>query len=521
MQLLVIASFLAIYIHDEFIEAIEHRENVAALWPSWLFLAGALGVLSCVSWLVSFLSSRELDRRGNTSAFTWNEVSMLVLQVTACGVFYYAVLALGWLEFVRNSVGDLLLVDELLALLPLLVFACVLWFGAYSVERRWYDALFSRWIYTGRPLFALPSRRAFVIGKVRHQILFFAVPLALLMGWREFCYMNVPKMLGLVDSGGKVIESAAKWKFFLPEAIQLAGVAAVLAFVPLILVLIWDTVPLGEGGLRDRLMGLCKKYGVGMRNLLVWRTHGTMANGAAMGFFKPVRFILLTDQLLESLPTHEVEAVMAHEVAHIKHRHIMWLAVAIVATVFLTGGVISWTTRIFGISEALPLGTSILGAMSVGSLIVVALVFGVVSRRFEWQADAFAVRHMAASLPASGEIGDGETGSHAAIVTPVAVSAMSQALSSVAELNGIGIKRLSFRHGSIYTRQVKLRDLVGQPLGEFAIDREARLVRMIALAGLIVGLGLTALDFFIPQRASVDTQKTTWDSTNSNFDSAR
>ncbi len=519
MQLLVIAAFLAIYIHDSMGDAIDNRGHSST--PAWLFLAGGLGILGCISWLVSMLSSRALDRRGNPSAFTWNEVSLLVLQVAACTLFYYAVLGLGWLDFVRSSLGDIILVDELLALAPLLVFACVLWLGAYSVERRWYDALFSRWMYTGRPLFALPSRRAFVVGKVRHQILFFAVPLALLMGWREFCYMEVPEILGLIDAHGRAIVGLSPWKYYLPEAVQLAGVAVVLSLVPLVLVFVWDTVPLGEGVLRERLMDLCRKYGVGVRNLLVWRTHGTMANGAAMGFFRPVRYILLTDQLLESLPTHEVEAVMAHEVAHIKHRHILWLAAAIVASVFLTGGVTSWIGRFAGISAESQSGATLLWILSLSSLGIVAAVFGMVSRRFEWQADAFAVRHMARSLPAAGEIGDGETGSHAAVVTQASVNAMSQALSSVAELNGIGIKRLSFRHGSIHTRQGKLRSLIGQPLGEFGIDREAKLVRLIVCIALLAGLTLSLMDFFIQPPGSVDNKKTTsWDSPTSNNASA-
>lgn len=57
----------------------------------------------------------------------------------------------------------------------------------------------------------------------------------------------------------------------------------VMAVSPLLMRFVWDAVPLGPGRLRDRLMAICERAGVRVRGLLVWRTHGTMLNGVAMG----------------------------------------------------------------------------------------------------------------------------------------------------------------------------------------------------------------------------------------------
>ncbi|QKK09010.1 MAG: hypothetical protein HND58_13120 [Planctomycetota bacterium] len=91
--------------------------------------------------------------------------------------------------------------------------------------------------------------------------------------------------------------------------LQLLGVVALLAFLPLALRLLWDTVPLGPGGLRDGLVAMCGRYRVRVRNILVWRTHGAMINGAVVGLLPRLRYIVLTDALLETLSGAQVEAV--------------------------------------------------------------------------------------------------------------------------------------------------------------------------------------------------------------------
>ena len=502
MQILVIAAFLAIYIHDALGGGLLYGAFPGAVAP--LFLGLLLCMLVAIGWTISTLARRSLDRGVDAGAFAWHDLAMTGLQFAGCAVYYFAIIILGWMDWIRDIIGNLVMIDECLAILPLLCFFAALWWGAYPIERRWHDALFNRWLHTGRPIFVPPGRADFVISRVRNQVLFFAVPLAILLGWREVGTTIIPRLAGMLDPGGAPLPDIPLWKLIGLEVTRLAGVAVIFLCVPLILVNIWDTIPLGSGPLRDRLLALCERNSVRLRQLLVWRTHGTMANGAAMGLIRPIRYILLTDQLLESLSLPQLEAVMSHEVAHIRHRHILWLAATALATILFIGGLSNWYERLTVGSSGVPDIRSV-GALTTFSLGAVFLVFGAVSRRFEWQADAFAVRDLAKNLPAPDEIGDALSGAHASTVTPQAAAAMAGALAAVADLNGVNPRRPDFRHGSIYSRQVRIRNLVGSPLDEFPIDRTCGAIKIAACIACATGIALFALDFaFSSDTGSVD-----------------
>lgn len=109
-------------------------------------------------------------------------------------------------------------------------------------------------------------------------------------------------------------------------------------------------------------------------------------------------------------------------------------------------------------------------------------VFFYVSRRFEWQADAFAVRHLSVHPSNSSE------------VTEEAAMAMSGALRAVATLNGIRESMFTWRHGSIADRRRRVMDLVGRDVRDFPIDRTVRRIRWISVvliaASLFIGTQL-------------------------------
>jgi len=121
-----------------------------------------------------------------------------------------------------------------------------------------------------------------------------------------------------------------------------------------------------------------------------------------------------------------------------------------------------------------------LGASALSLAIAVA-AFGYVSRRFEWQADAFAVKHISAHNP--------PTDDPAAVwlpsptVTRPAIAAMCGALETVAVANHIQRGRFTFRHGSIATRIDRLLALESVPLEKLPIDAVSRRVKWAILAG--------------------------------------
>ena len=96
------------------------------------------------------------------------------------------------------------------------------------------------------------------------------------------------------------------------------------------------------------------------------------------------------------------------------------------------------------------------------------------SRRFEWQADAFAAKQLSRDEPG------------ATAVTQESADAMCGALGAVARLNHMNPNARSFRHGSITTRQRRLQRLVGLPLEKLPIDRATRWIKW----GIVVGVGI-------------------------------
>jgi STE24 endopeptidase len=268
---------------------------------------------------------------------------------------------------------------------------------------------------------------------------------------------------------------------------------AVFILAPLIIRGIWDTVPLPAGEVRRHLTQLCRDHRVRVRDLLLWRTFGGTINGAVMGFFAPVRYILLTDALLDLLPKNQIEAVMVHELAHVRKHHMFWLLVSGFGTITLLLGVflpaLVYAHR--GLIRAAPMAHIPMPAIGETGLSIAAAaltclcgawIFGWISRRFERQADSFAVQHLAHQ--AGWQVG----GNGGLVVDPESAAVMAQALQSVADLNHMSVTRSSWRHGSIRWRQEYLYGLVGQPADRLAIDRLVGRIKIAALLAAVAGL---------------------------------
>ena len=65
---------------------------------------------------------------------------------------------LGWLETIRSLTGDLVAVDEIIAMLPTIIGVAASWWLFYPLERRVREALLMRQLDEGRPVFGLPDR---------------------------------------------------------------------------------------------------------------------------------------------------------------------------------------------------------------------------------------------------------------------------------------------------------------------------------------------------------------------------
>jgi Zn-dependent protease with chaperone function len=495
LQLWLIALLAIVYIHDEpgMPAAQSSAVGFSVAHLAWVVLPFV--ALAFMVHMVCRFAAREMDRRGSLRAVDAAERMLGLSRGLAVLMHGAAVFSAGWVELVRGVLGNWIMLDEIVSILPPVLTIVAGWWSYYPIERRLRESMWVRVLEEGHPAYPTPSRWQFVWSNIRHQVLFVLGPLILIGVWSEE-WRRLLALHGegiLSDFAGWVRQSAYSEPIHLVG--QLGGVVAVLAISPLLMRAVWDARPIGPGPLRDRLMAICERAGVRVRGLLVWRTHGSMLNGAAMGLVAPLRYILLTDALLDQLPERQVESVMAHEVGHAKHHHIPWMLFALLASmgmalvVLLVGALVLMPVVAVVAAPELRriMATQLVaGSLQVlGTLAMLAFSFGAfgwISRRFEWQADAFAAKTISREDPAN------------RVVTQESVDSMCGALQSVARLNHLPANRRSFRHGSISHRQQRLRRLVGVRLDRLPIDRACRWIK----AGIVTGVVLVVLVLAIP-----------------------
>ncbi|MCP3954657.1 MAG: M48 family metalloprotease [Desulfobacterales bacterium] len=87
----------------------------------------------------------------------------------------------------------------------------------------------------------------------------------------------------------------------------------------------WGCKPLEAGIHRDRIEALCKQARVTCADILNWPIFGgRMLTAGVMGLVNRFRYILVTDALLQHLSCDEIDAVIAHEIGHVKKHHLQF-----------------------------------------------------------------------------------------------------------------------------------------------------------------------------------------------------
>jgi STE24 endopeptidase len=435
-------------------------------WPALIALALPMASGLLMIGVRVALGRRAMDRGGGLRHALAAERAVRLLPWLALVGYAVAVLACGWLDLVRTWTGDVVLLDELVAISPALAAPLLSWWLFYPIERRFREAVVFRRLDSGLPVYAVPSRFRYVVTQTRLQLLLTLVPIVLLLTWSEG-----------VRSVAAAWSLSPSWRI---DVASMIGSLTIFACAPAIARWTLDVTPMAPGPTRDDLMNVCRSHNVGIRDLLVWHTDGAMINGAVMGLLAPLRYVMLTDALLDSLTRPQLLAVMAHEVGHVRRRHLWWMAASIAAIAVMTevvGQLVLWAVD-FTLHPPDLFWIWIEGAASIGAMTVMFFAFGWISRRFERQADTFAVQHLSRHGQAS------------PLITPESVDAMTSALDAVSSLNSIDPDRRSWRHGSIRWRRRYLRDLVGQSIERLAIDRLVVGIKLTAILTLLIGAGL-------------------------------
>lgn len=105
-------------------------------------------------------------------------------------------------------------------------------------------------------------------------------------------------------------------------AFSVVSLAFVMLVLPPIIVRIWQCHPLANGPLRQRLESACENAHFEHGGILTWTVLQDTATAGIVGVFPRFRYIMFTQGLLDKLSANGVEAVLAHEIGHSRHRHL-------------------------------------------------------------------------------------------------------------------------------------------------------------------------------------------------------
>lgn len=156
--------------------------------------------------------------------------------------------------------------------------------------------------------------------------------------------------------------------------------------------------PINDPELLEKINELSTKSGFDLNKIFKMdaskrSTHG---NAYFTGFGRKKRVVLF-DTILDKLNSDEIVSVLAHELGHFKHKHIIKNIIisflVITISFYLTYILINkdFIYKIFGFQKSLATGFFIISILLSPVKLIISPIFSAISRKFEYQADAYAL----------------------------------------------------------------------------------------------------------------------------------
>jgi len=299
--------------------------------------------------------------------------------ILAVVVFAIDIYGLGLPSFVNGLTpfGQIPTLQALIFLLLFIGLLCVVWGIGFDVYRRLYQPEF--------------GRRDFIASNIS-----FSAPV--LLPWLLISFftdligalpLSAPKAF-LSSTEGQILYFVV---FLL--AVALAG--------PVLIKTFWRCTPLEPGAHRSQIERLCRRAGLAYADILHWPLFGgKMITAGVMGLVRRFRYILVTPSLLRLLDADEIDAVIAHEIGHIKKKHLLFYLLFFAGYLLLS--YVTFDIVLYVMIFAEPIwqfihhsGTSQATVTSaVFSIMIICVfltyfryVFGFFMRNFERQADGY------------------------------------------------------------------------------------------------------------------------------------
>lgn len=346
---------------------------------TFIFFIGLIVLFGYFNWLqfralqrmISRDSFTRLDHRYNTLL-----TRQAVMAIALFALDLYALNLPSYLSHIR--VFTKIPTIEAVAFLALFIFyLAIVWFFAHGTYRHLYSSSVSRMSYVWSQIsFSIPV----------------LLPWLVLSGFADFIQalpFSLPKKF-LSTTEGEVLY----FMIFL-LIVAMLGPAMIQKF--------WRCRPLEAGAARSRIEALCMRAEMAYANIMYWPIFGgRMITAGVMGLVKKFRYILVTRALLDVLEPAEIDAVISHEIGHIKHKHLIFYLMFFAGYMLLTYAVfdliiysIIYLDPIFQFFTGLGFNQMTLTSLAFSLVIIIIFlvyfrfIFGYFMRNFERQADTY------------------------------------------------------------------------------------------------------------------------------------
>lgn len=184
-------------------------------------------------------------------------------------------------------------------------------------------------------------------------------------------------------------------------------------FFPFLIKTWWQCQPIPEGSKQKLLQNFCQEMGCPFREVYLWPAFGgRMLTAGVMGLVRRFRYLLITPALLDLLEPEELVGVVAHEIGHIRKKHLLFYLFFFVGYVLLAVFFSQWISRQIlhypaflefissfkGYSDDL-FSVVLILPMALGLILYFRFLFGFFMRNFERQADLFSLETLGSPWP--------------------------------------------------------------------------------------------------------------------------
>jgi STE24 endopeptidase len=243
------------------------------------------------------------------------------------------------------------------------------------------------------PLSAVARRRAVAVGLATQSWRGWAVDVA------KTSAIEMGMAAVAAPAGVALMRRAPRWWWLPGAGLVVAGAGGMTLLAPVVMEPLFNRyTPLPPGELREDVLELAHRAGVDVGEVYsVDASRRTTAANAYVTGLGPTKRVVLFDTLLERFTRAETQLVVAHELAHVRHRDVPrgLLHLALVAPAGMLAAAVL-TRRLVGTARALaPADAATLPALALSLGVVSAAVGSVssaLSRRMECRADAFSLR---------------------------------------------------------------------------------------------------------------------------------